>query len=481
MVDYYRLWPEWDRSFAFLSHDFLDPNHPKSQEYPYLHYALKTHLDRAMAARNHEEVSRCSHEFYKARTNAYRTDTEDYQTTYDPNPQITYRKNERTVIQTRYVKMCSYVKNNMEIIGLLGGGSYGTVFLACIPSPQADEDENNHDEDQYFAIKIEEVCNLRQHHDYNMMVEMAYMSPEMGALTDQGEVRYIPKEAQVMLFLTGSDRFPALHSVYSDRHFHATIMEAGIDHAIAGVNEDYDRKIPVFTGSYLIHQKIPILNEIEACKVSSQMLEGIRELRNLNLCHCDLSRSNYIIDEELNVRLIDLGMLDFGLKDDHYQRKKFAFVSWHEYQMMPELAAQFMKMDWRRRQRTDTLRPILPHDTRVVELWKFAATTYEILHGFAPWEDPVWDPAIGGDERLIAVGKRRSRMITEEMPVDENLSQDCVDALRIMLARETQQRPKIDDVTSLTWFGQWANHNEVLRRPHVDRYQSQIDNLMYTN
>jgi RIO-like serine/threonine protein kinase len=45
----------------------------------------------------------------------------------------------------------------------------------------------------------------------------------------------------------------------------------------------------------------PLLDEMEACKVAGQILEGFLELADLNIWHNDFSVNNFVVDQELNV------------------------------------------------------------------------------------------------------------------------------------------------------------------------------------
>lgn len=106
----------------------------------------------------------------------------------------------------------------------------------------------------------------------------------------------------------------------------------------------------------------------------------------------------------------------------------------------------------------------LPHDTRVLNLWKFGVLIYELLHGYSPWEEPEWDGRIGGLRKRAKnlqrsgrmserkVRERRDRTINEELPIDENLSQDCVDVLRAMLTKDIERRPTLHQLVSFRGF-----------------------------
>jgi serine/threonine protein kinase len=160
---------------------------------------------------------------------------------------------------------------------------------------------------------------------------------------------------------------------------------------------------------------------------------------------------------------------------------------YQEYVLCPELAIEIAKPHW-----MDIwvgkweCRPYLPHDPRAFEQWKFACIVFELLHGYAPWEPPEYYDLIGelydfhknmgyknddgvdiGEAGLEIVLERRDAIINTEVRIDEGMSQDCVDALRAMLARDPAKRPDpthLEELASFPWFqGQWVDHGPFQR------------------
>jgi serine/threonine protein kinase len=187
--------------------------------------------------------------------------------------------------------------------------------------------------------------------------------------------------------------------------------------------------------------------------------------------------------------------MGFGLDDRDFWDNNNVYVFWQEYQLSPEIAIELLKPQLRNEVRKDTngyVKVKCRRDTRQASLWKYAVEVFCLLHGHAPWEDPEYNPDIGtignfacktvGDHleelpelydqgpRWDAAYARRKRMINEELAVREDLSQDCVDVLRTMLERDPEQRPRLSELVSFPWFGQWAYHSDRLfERPHIPR------------
>lgn len=159
-----------------------------------------------------------------------------------------------------------------------------------------DEHPTNPTDNNYYAIKVETHWTMK-----NRLDRLAY--PTMTVIEDEGTYRYIPYEAFLLLLASPSDRFPTLDSVYVDDKLHATVMSVCLDHNLLMLEPREIKKdrIVAFTGRFVSCGKMSILNELEACKIASQLLEGYAYLRDMNLSHGDMSRNNYIIDENLNV------------------------------------------------------------------------------------------------------------------------------------------------------------------------------------
>jgi len=118
---------------------------------------------------------------------------------------------------------------------------------------------------------------------------------------------YIPHEALLLMLVSNNDRFPKLDSVYVDDKVHSIVMDACLDYDLLRMDPKGFRtsgpelkRVVAFTGMYLTYEKKPILNEVEVCKVASQILEGFAYLRHMNISYGDLSKANFLVDESLN-------------------------------------------------------------------------------------------------------------------------------------------------------------------------------------
>ncbi|PYI00675.1 kinase-like protein [Aspergillus sclerotiicarbonarius CBS 121057] len=477
----------WSSDLATSIHDLLDPGSFLAASHPRLHEVLARRYLTSMDPRPMQEVSKCGHLL----NGTNRTDSYEYQYQIHAQPQSVAEYGGTLEAATLYhANICSILLTDFVIKGIIGVGTFGVVFLA---HKRGDPDKRP------YAIKVEPLFTINT--SVNPPPNMPPRSPHVAPLyySQQGRLHYIPIEAYVLLLVDGCDKFPSLDSVYSHQYFSATVMEAHVEQDARTRNSNnefasvYDwlkpeNMFPAFSGAKLLDRKKASLNEIQACKVSSHLFEATAYLQDMHLCNTDLSHSNYLVDEQLNrqARMIDLGLLHFGLRDANFFKERAAYIPFYEKFMTPELAVEFTKSHWlTESERTSswTVRVDLPHDIRRLTRWQLAAITYELLHGFAPWEEKEWNEQIGGivnymdnavpSPRVRKVLERRGRIINMELPIDEKLSQDCVDALRMMFVKDPQKRPILEEMASFNWFGQWSYHcAEEFQRPVVAESQT---------
>lgn len=154
----------------------------------------------------------------------------------------------------------------------------------------------------HYAIKME------RHHTMLGAKESYFTEPPMVPMPfDTHSPIQVPSEALVLLLLTESDRFPKIDSVYTHDRFQAIVMSPCVDYAPDGEPIRGDRALrlfPAFTGKYFITpDSRSLLNEQQACKVVSQLLEGLMHIIWLRLVSgiITTSRSTTFVDQQLNV------------------------------------------------------------------------------------------------------------------------------------------------------------------------------------
>ncbi|RAH44924.1 Protein kinase domain-containing protein, partial [Aspergillus brunneoviolaceus CBS 621.78] len=467
----YRHIRKYDSELAAVIRELLEPGTKLASNFPSLHQVLSHRYNAALAGRE-TEVSRCRH---VEKDSGERYDSHQYQTRLLQHPELYVgRGEEARKIGLRWKSLCKILKKQHFVIrGILGSGSYGIVLLA----------HKRDDEGRLYAIKMENLVTIAttvNYHEKYRVVGTIGPSPVMAPLfLQEDEHHYIPVEAYILLLANECGRFPTLDSVYSHKLYQAIVMSAHLDEAVAEAsytskNPDYEellaRKFGACTASQLIRYKKSSLEEHMICKVASQLLEGVAYLRDMHICHDDLKNDNFIIEEDLNTIIIDIGLYTFALTDNDYLKGEFTYVPAYEGGLTPELTLELFRARYIEEAQKDSQFQIkLPHDQRMTGLWVLASNIYELLHGIAPWEDPKWDRHIGyvqdwrqpGVDQTIyadrkqALNARRKRVINKELPLSEMLSQDCADAMLMMFAKDPGDRPTLPEVESCVWFGQW--------------------------
>ncbi|GIJ86276.1 hypothetical protein Asppvi_005162 [Aspergillus pseudoviridinutans] len=483
-IDLQRM-PGDNRRFDKIIPLLIQPESAVSERFPLLHRVIAGRLKTSLDLRGGRRISRCSHKYGLGastlnQTRKHRPDSHAFQTKV-----ASFTKRSRSghaTVNARLQGMCRRLRRKVRLSGCIGSGGFGTVFLAHKNTPHGQAN---------FAIKV---------HEHNTIATMEYglHGTEMMFFEDGGKVRYIPCEAMIMLLLTRSPRFPTLHSVYTEKDKVAIVMSACMDYdtlQLSNGMKETDKVWAVEGGHLRTPEKEPRLNELQACKVSTQLLEAIAYLRDMNITYDDLSYRNYLVGENLDTQLIDFGIMGFGLDDLDFMENSHTYVFWQEYLLPPEVAIELLKPQLRehiRKKAHGIAQVKCRKDTRQAALWNYAVEVFCLLHGYAPWEDPEWDDEIrtvgefafklidgrwqeppglhDKGPRWDAAYARRKRMINEELAVREDLSQDCVDALRTMLQRDPKQRPRLSELISFPWFGQWAYHGDRLfKRPDIPR------------
>ncbi|PKX97640.1 Protein kinase domain-containing protein [Aspergillus novofumigatus IBT 16806] len=467
--------PADTRRFDKIIPLLIQPESAVSERFPLLHRVIAGRLKTSLYLRGGQRVSRCSHKYGLGaaalnQTKKHRPDSHTFQTKVARS--IERSRGGRETVNARLHGMCQKLRRKVRLSGCIGSGGFGTVFLAHKNTPHGQAN---------FAIKVNDHNTIAAMGDGSHVAEMMFFE-------EGGKVRYIPCEAMIMLLLTRSPRFPTLHSVYTEKDKVAIVMSACIDYDTLQLSKgmkETDQVWAIEGGHLRTREKEPRLNELQACKVSTQLLEAIAYLRDMSITYDDMSYRNYLVDENLDTQLIDFGIMGFGLDDRDFLENSHTYVFWQEYLLPPEVAIELLKPQWRVHVR-NTARGIAQvkcrNDTRQTALWNYAVEVFCLLHGYAPWEDPEWDDEIrtigefacrfidGRWQEPPELYDEGPRMINEELAVREDLSQDCVDALRTMLQRDPKQRPRLSELISFPWFGQWACHGDKLfRRPDIPR------------
>ncbi|PYH87998.1 kinase-like protein [Aspergillus ellipticus CBS 707.79] len=466
----------WYSVLPTVIHDLIDPRSVLAGRYPALHQVLYRRYMASLVGRNAYQISKCPHE----NDNEERYDSYFHQFYSVNHGSISDRGGLKQALPVFHANMCDQINRDFLVTGYIGSGSYGIVFVG---------QKRNDPSQKSYAIKIEPY--LPNNSDVVPVSGKTAGHPSQAPLFVPGiggiHNPYIPMEAYILLLTHQCKRFPRLHAVYTHDEFKAMVMD--LRGAMAPSDPDlgtpwikvwseHKERYYSYGGFDFFRAKFTLLHEYQANKVASQLLEAAMCLKDMNLYYTDFSHANYVVDEQLNTTLIDLGLVQFGLHTRYFRSHHVLHAPNYEKFMTPELAVELAKPHWADQDEnmensSSSIFVEVPIDYRQYSMWQLACITYQLVHGFVPWEDPKWDDDIGlvteykvelrddphgvkRRRRLRKVRARRQRIINAPLPIAEGVSQDCADALYIMLQQDQARRPRVDDtVAAIPWFGQW--------------------------
>ncbi|KAI9878857.1 MAG: hypothetical protein M1830_010329 [Pleopsidium flavum] len=361
----------------------------------------------------------------------------------------------------------------MLIYGVIGHGTFGVIFAARTR-------ERVLGRYQHYAIKVQPYCPNRD--EDSTLATVSY--PRI-----DGRRWRTHREAFLLHFLRGNDRVSQLHSAYLHGPLAYIVMnQFGVDYdpsldtlpAIDSVKNA--PSVPGFNGLGLMRDKAPRLREQQVCKVVSHLTEALIFLNDRRMTHNDMSHRNYLIDENLNAQLIDFDSVRLAEVAARYRRYVMPHIYMLEHMISPELVlalTEYMIDPDEPRNEGEQKDVVIECDWRDEQLWKLGVITFELLHGYAPWDSPdPQAPAINIDTAALSDAEleihkanredRRDQIVNDPLPISDQLglSQDCVDFLNAIFQKDPRQRPSIEELATFPWCqGSYVDSGEDYTRP----------------
>ncbi|KAI9889502.1 MAG: hypothetical protein M1814_005196 [Vezdaea aestivalis] len=361
---------------------------------------------------------------------------------------------------------CDAHDREYEFVKGVGKGSFGVVSLYKSYSPTQTT----------FVTK--EMDNS----DHGLF----YRTKTLPPMDNPGPGRLWDETANVWM-LRGAPRVSKLHQSFTHGDlelevYHLLGENAGNGEGFIGFEEwngrDYSHVSDHDSGGRMKRwvRKETVVDELDTCKITSQLLQAFIGLQERQMLHNDLSHRNYIVDDELNVELIDFG--NSGVCLEGYMVDDASWVIALENMETPELALTRQQVG--SRPFADLPRHGASYDGAAEDMWRFGVVIYELLHGHGVFENP--DPAHQflplPDVHLVAAEKaigsrgirlllrRRVALIEDDLYVRDGLSQDCVDALQCLFIKHPKQRPRTEELSAFPWLSNWyldTDHEFVKR------------------
>ena len=176
--------------------------------------------------------------------------------------------------------------------------------------------------------------------------------------------------------------------------------------------------------------------------------------------------------------MIDFDSVEIARNVNDYQADDTAHIYALEHMVSPELCQHLLDYPPEDPEQLGAQKLLeIRRDLRAEPLWKLGVIMFELLHGYSPWDSPErdalnitfypqqLDPRAREAHRANRDDRRR-RIINDPLPVSDQLTQDCVDVLNAMFAKEPRNRPSIEELASFPWFqGSYVDSGADFTRP----------------
>ena len=185
------------------------------------------------------------------------------------------------------------------------------------------------------------------------------------------------------------------------------------------------------------HKVNGTLSEIEVIYFIFQLIQGLQYLQKKNIIHCDLKPQNLFIDDNLELKIADFGLVRKEKDDDNKKDRGFGTI----YYMSPEMVD-----------------PEIGKLTNKVDIWALGVIMYFLLTGKFPFKK----------EEFKEISKNKDYIIEIEFPEDKIISDEAKDLIKQILVLNPEKRPNLSQILYHDFF-------------HIDKLQEKISYLKQLN
>ena len=191
--------------------------------------------------------------------------------------------------------------------------------------------------------------------------------------------------------------------------------------------ETLDRVILVLEyadgGDLYAHLKKKLrLPEREACRIFSEICEGVKYLHGGNIIHRDIKPENILMTKTGGIKICDFGWCAVG------DTERSTYCGTLDY-MAPEILAAGTY-------------------SNKVDIWSLGILLYEILHGATPFKGK------NQIERLNNINKGK-------LEFGFSISRAAKNIITSMLAKNPSERPNVTEVLECDWVSRYSDPNGV--------------------
>ncbi|KAI8973131.1 kinase-like domain-containing protein [Trametes punicea] len=284
---------------------------------------------------------------------------------------------------------------DFRIIRVLGEGGQGLVLLV--------QDQVT---DRLFALKV-----IKKHKLQTKDLSTVFV------------------EQDIMKTLAGNPLFPALKGSFEDEdHFFLLT-----DYYPGGDLNDRIRK----------EGKLP--TDV-ARRYAAQIVLAMEELRRQRIIHRDIKPKNILLTEQDEVIVTDFGLSRMFGRTVEQQPWRLRKIWQHKEDFAEDGSETISEMD-KTQATCGTFGYIAPEmftgdHSYEVDVWSFAVTLYEMLHGKLPFGFGDGSPTM----EFI------TRVIVEAVEIDDEVDADANDLLQAMFAKDPNKRPTWEQIKEHPWF-----------------------------
>ncbi|RHZ59053.1 hypothetical protein Glove_365g260 [Diversispora epigaea] len=179
------------------------------------------------------------------------------------------------------------------------------------------------------------------------------------------------------------------------------------------------------------------LEEVEACRIFKQLIQGVDYLHTMKIVHRDLKLENLLLDAAQNLVITDFG---FAIKFDDSDR--IGSPCGTPYYLAPELILQEG-----------------PYAGRAADIWSCGIILYIMLVGAYPFDSNQKIDGIDGLRALYA------HISATTLTFPEHLSSEAEDLLKKLLIVNPTDRCNMETIKSHRWLTKFDLNDEV---PAID-------------
>jgi len=185
-------------------------------------------------------------------------------------------------------------------------------------------------------------------------------------------------------------------------------------------------------------------NEMKACKIFSQIVEGVKYLHSIRIVHRDLKLENILLNDKLQVKLSDFGLSKIlDPSDEEFMKTRCGTPSY----VAPEIL-------------------LGEAYTPAVDLWSLGVILYLMVFAQYPFQ-------------ATSIHQMYEKIIKRDLYFPSNISLELRDLIEGLLTTEVKDRITLEGIANHPWMwrnGSSISHYIASSNSSPNSFSSSIDN-----